>query len=522
MIKELNQEPEHKLVLRNLKISDYDDMVEVMTATYPDIEEHWSYKQIKKLIKIFPEGQICIDDKEKVIAFVLSIIVDYNKHGDDHTYEQILDNYEFNTHDPDGDVLYGIEVIVHPEYRNMRLGRRLYDARKDVCEKLNLKSIVAGGRMPNYFKYSYKLDPEEYIEKVQSKEIYDPVMSFQISNDFLVKKVLTNYMPGDNESRSYATLLEWNNIYYSKKKKIVQEQKSIIRLGLVQWQMRNVNSLDSLFENAEFFVDAISSYKADFLLFPELFMVPLMAEFNELGTAQAIRRLAGYSEDIKNKFVEFALSYNVNIIAGSMPVYEDDKLYNVACLCRRDGTIDYQYKIHITPSEYTDWGMSGGDKIAVFDTDSGKIGISICYDVEFPEVSRIMAREGLQILFVPFATDTQNGYQRVRYCAQARAIENECYVAISGSVGNLPKVRNMDIQYAQSAVLSPCDFAFPNNGIVAEATPNTEMTLIADVDLDLLKELHIQGSVRNLKDRRQDLYTLNVAGKRKVVNAMKV
>ena len=112
----------------------------------------------------------------------------------------------------------------------------------------------------------------------------------------------------------------------------------------------------------------------------------------------------------------------------------------------------------------------------------------------------------MDILFVPFLTDTQNGYSRVRLCAQARAIENECYVAIAGSVGNLPNVNNMDIQYAQSAVFTPCDFAFPSNGIKAETTPNTEMILVADVDLGLLRELHSFGAVKNLKDRRKDVY----------------
>jgi predicted amidohydrolase len=92
----------------------------------------------------------------------------------------------------------------------------------------------------------------------------------------------------------------------------------------------------------------------------------------------------------------------------------------------------------------------------------------------------------------------------------ARAVENECYVAIAGCVGNLPKVNNMDIQYAQSAVFTPSDFAFPTNSIKAETTPNTEMTLIVDVDLDLLKELHSHGSVRIMKDRRTDLYELRL------------
>jgi predicted amidohydrolase len=120
----------------------------------------------------------------------------------------------------------------------------------------------------------------------------------------------------------------------------------------------------------------------------------------------------------------------------------------------------------------------------------------------------LLADEGMNILFVPFLTETQNEFSRVRNCAQARAIENECYVAIAGSVGNLPKVHNMDINYAQSMVFTPCDFAFPANGIKAEATPNTEMILIADLDIGLLRELNQFGSVRNLKDRRKDIYEL--------------
>lgn len=175
---------------------------------------------------------------------------------------------------------------------------------------------------------------------------------------------------------------------------------------------------------------------------------------------------------------------------------------------QRDGTVDSFEKIHVTPDEAKVWGLQGGKQVKAFDTDCGKIGILICYDVEFPELSRILADEGMDILFVPFLTDTQNGYSRVRNCAQARAIENECYVAIAGSVGNLPKVHNMDIQYAQSMVFTPCDFSFPANGIKAEATPNTEMILIADVDIDMLRELNQFGSVRNLRDRRMDVYEI--------------
>lgn len=170
------------------------------------------------------------------------------------------------------------------------------------------------------------------------------------------------------------------------------------------------------------------------------------------------------------------------------------------------GSVMNTKKIHITPYEVKYHGFSGGETIKVINSDCGKIGMLICYDVEFPELARLLALDGMRILFVPFHTDTQNAYMRVRNCSMARAIENECYVAIAGSVGNLPGVNNMDIQFAQAAVFTPSDFAFPTNAIKAEATPNTEMTLVVDVDLNLLRELHHYGSVQTIKDRRTDLY----------------
>ncbi len=512
-VNDIIENSDHVLRLRNLKVKDFDDLTEIMKSVYHGMGT-WKKEQISKLIKIFPEGQICIEDKGKVVAFALSIILHEDDFDDNHTYQEITANFTFSTHDPKGNVLYGIEVGVHPHYQGMRLGRRLYDARKQICEELDLESIIAGGRMPNFHHHIGKLTPKQYIEKVKSKEIYDPVLTFQLSNDFHVKKILKNYLPPDKESGEHATLIEWNNIYHEgKKKRIVETKKDWVRIGIVQWLMRRVNDIESFFDNAEFFIDAVSDYKADFLLFPELWNAALMSQFNEDDTATAIRKLADYTEEIKQKMINFALGYNINIIAGSMPLYEDGNLYNVAYLCRRDGTYEVQYKIHPTPSEVNDWGMKGGDKVKVFDTDAGKIGILICYDSEFPELSRVLADQGMQMLFVPSSTDLQSGYHRVRYCCQARAIENECYVALAGSVGHVPKATNMDLQYSQSAIFSPSDFAFPQNAIIAEGTPNNETTIIADVDLVLLKELHEQGSVRNLIDRRKDLYDLKWIGK---------
>jgi len=499
----------NKVELRNLQIEDYKQLKTSMLHAYDEFDEpYWEEEEIERLLSLFPEGQLVILVDDKVVGSALSILVNYKKASSNHTYQKITGNSSFSTHDPEGEVLYGIDVFIDPEYRGLRLGRRLYDARKELCETLNLKSIIFAGRIPKYSKYSEEMTPKEYIDKVRLKEFYDPVLSFQLSNDFHVMKIMKNYLEGDVSSQEYAVLLEWNNIYYEKSPKLINARKSVIRLGLVQWQMRPLANLEALFEQSEFFIDVVSGYSSDFVLFPELFIAPLMADYNHLSEADAIREISHFCEPIGKKFQEFAIAYNINIITGSMPYTEDGNLYNVGFLCKRDGTSEMYTKIHITPNEVQYWGMKGGSEIKTFDTDCGKIGIMICYDVEFPELSRLMADEGMEILFVPFLTDTQNAYTRVKLCAQARAIENECYVAIAGCVGNLPKVNNMDIQYAQAAVFTPSDFAFPSNGIKAEATPNTEMTLIADVDLDMLKKLHEQGSVRILKDRRDDLYKI--------------
>ncbi|MGJ3241884.1 MAG: GNAT family N-acetyltransferase [Opitutales bacterium] len=480
-----------------------------MELSYAGIDtELWNRKELSRLLKKFPEGQVAIEVNGKAVGCALAIIVDYSRFGDTHTYDQITANDTFTTHDPDGDVLYGIEVFVHPEYRGMRLARRLYEARKELCDALNLRGIILGGRIPGYRNHREELSPREYIQKVEMRELYDPILTFQLANGFHVRKVLKAYLEGDSHSGEYATLLEWNNIYYEEKPQLLNAPKSEIRLGLVQWGMRPSDKLETVLDQAEYFIDTVSDYQSDFILFPEFFSAPLMVGFNHLSEPEAMRKLAEFTRPILEQMQNWAVAYNINIIAGSLPVVDGDHLYNEATLLRRDGSSDSIRKIHITPSEQEAQGVMGGERIRTLQTDCGPIGILICYDCEFPELSRLLRDEGMRILFVPYMTDMQTGYNRVRICSQARAIENEVYVAIAGSVGNLPRVNNMDIQFSQSAVFSPSDFSFPSNGVVAEATPNTEMVLMADVNLDLLRELHESGAVRNIKDRRMDLYRL--------------
>jgi len=202
-----------------------------------------------------------------------------------------------------------------------------------------------------------------------------------------------------------------------------------------------------------------------------------------------------------------AISYNINIIGGSHPTrHRSGEIRNTSYVFLRDGSVYTQDKIHPTPDETYWWNIKGGNRVDAIDTDCGPIGVLVCYDSEFPELPRHLADQGVLLLFVPFCTDERRGYLRVRYCCHARAIENQIYVITSGVVGNLPNVENMDIHYAESSILTPCDFAFARDGIAADTAPNTETIAFADLRLSDLRVARQSGATRNFRDRRFDLY----------------
>ena len=323
-------------------------------------------------------------------------------------------------------------------------------------------------------------------------------------------RINPNYLPDDLQSNKYATLMEWNNVDYQPKTKRYYKTSEPVRICVVQYMLRKIDSFEDFANQVEYFTDVASDANADFAVFPELFTTQLMSFLNERSPSLAVRKLSDFTEQYIELFTTLAVRYNVNIIGGSHFVKEDDdNIYNIAYLFRRDGTIEKQYKIHITPNERKWWGINAGDRVRVFDTDCGKIAIQICYDIEFPELAWIATDMGAKIIFTPFCTEDRQGYLRVRYCAQARAVENQIYTVISGTVGNLPQTENMDIQYAQSGIFSPSDFEFARDGIVGETSPNLEMVLIGDVDLEILRRERQSGTVKQLKDRRHDVYHLH-------------
>lgn len=283
------------------------------------------------------------------------------------------------------------------------------------------------------------------------------------------------------------------------------------RIACIQYQLRPISDFKSFEDQVSFFVESAVDYDCDFACLPELFTTQLMSFLPEREPVNAIRHLAEYTDQVVGLLSRLAKEFKLHIIGGTHPRVVEGKLYNTSFFFWPDGSYDAQDKIHATPTEASYWLMSTGDKVRVFETHLGKVGIAICYDSEFPEYVRMLADAGAEIIFVPYCTDDRQAYIRVRTCAQARAIENQVFVATAGTVGNLPKVQYMYTNYACSAILTPSDFPFARDGIAAEGNANQEMLVVADVDLDLLAESRREGSVRPFADRRPAVYSSSVS-----------
>ncbi len=500
------REFEWNVKVRRLSLDDFDALTTMQRACFPDMKT-WSRDQIASQLELFPEGQIAIECDGQLVASSSSLILEYDPALEWHNWVAVADSGFIRNHNDRGDTLYGIEIMVHPDFRGYKLSRRIYDARKELCRERNLERIIIAGRIPGLGNQPEHVTAREYVDRVVAKETFDPVLTAQVSNGFSVQGLIADYLPGDSQSRGYASFLEWKNLdYRPKPRRRFHHPTEPVRLCVVQYQMRGISGFEEFAKQVTFFVDTASDYRCDFLLFPELFTTQLLSCVPSTKPGQAARQLDRFTPQYLELFTELSVKYNLNIVGGSHFVIEHDTLFNISYLFRRDGSIGKQYKIHITPSEARWWGVAGGNRVEVFDTDCGRIAIQICYDIEFPELTRIATAKGARLIFVPYNTDTRHGYLRVRHCAQARCVENHLYVAVSGCTGNLPFVENADIHYAQSGIFTPADIEFARDAIAAECNPNVETVIIHDLDLEQLRRHRESGGIQNWNDRRKDLY----------------
>ncbi|MBG9791734.1 acyltransferase [Paenibacillus dendritiformis] len=279
-----------------------------------------------------------------------------------------------------------------------------------------------------------------------------------------------------------------------------------MRVSAVQYHLHTIASFDEFARQVEHYIRTAAEFEAEFLLFPEFITTQLMSIGTEEREALAIGELPGYTEAYLELFTRLAKQYGMYLIGGTHVIEREGKLYNMAHLFRPDGTVEEQAKLHITPTEVSEWNMAAGEGVRVFHTEKGTIAILTCYDIEFPEIVRMVRAQGADVIFCPSCTDDRQGFYRVRYCCHARAIENQVYVVATGTVGSLPTVDFMRANFGQAAVIAPNDIPFPPRGILVEGEFNNDMIVTADLDLSLLKQVRERGSVTTWRDRRTDLY----------------
>ncbi len=504
-----------EVVVRQATLADVPAIYQCQVAAYSalPVATLCDERMLHLQIEAFPEGQLVAIVDQKIVAYAFALIVQLDESTPWYSYTEITGGGTFSTHDPSGDTLYGADIAVHPDYRGRRIAQHLYDGRRTIMRRFNLRRMVAGGRIPGYAAYAGKLSPEEYVEKVQQGELRDRALGAHLRAGYRIRGVHMGYLR-DAQSLDYATFLEMENpAYESAKRRIagspMKRPVRKIRVCATQYEMRSLSGWEEFEHQVEFFVTTAAEYHSHFLLLPELFTVQLFSTMDpSIEPREAVLHLADMADRYREMFVKMAKRTGLFIIGGSHPVRVGGGVRNVAHLFTPTGNVYTQEKLHITPNEKREYGIEPGTEIKVFETSHARIAIIICYDIEFPELARLVTFAGAEVLFVPFSTDERKAYLRVRYSGQARAVENEIYTVMSGNVGNLPKVENFLINYGQAVICTPSDFAFPMNGIAAEGDFNSETVVITDLDLVALEETRDVGSVRPLRDRRPDLYSL--------------
>jgi predicted amidohydrolase len=294
-----------------------------------------------------------------------------------------------------------------------------------------------------------------------------------------------------------------------------------VRVCAVQYGLRSISSFKAFADHVESFVDVADDYDADLIVFPELLGVQLMGPTSGEGEpAEVMRRLASeHTEPFDALFKRLATEYERIIVGGTMPRLEGDRLLNVASVYVPNAEPQHQAKLHLTPAERTIWKFSPGRDLMVVDTNFGKFAVAICYDVQFPELVKILCNHhGVELVVVPYMTDDRRGACRVTTCARARAIENQIYTVTAGMVGSLPLMTDLTSQFAQSGIYTPADLAFPMDGIATEAAANVEQVIVADLDLAILDRARDHGSVQTFRDSQHDTLHTRFDGDVKTVS----
>ncbi len=279
-----------------------------------------------------------------------------------------------------------------------------------------------------------------------------------------------------------------------------------VRVASLQYFIRPVKTFEEFEDQVEALAYTAADYKCKLLVFPEYFTIQLLT----LGDVkrpikQQVRDLVAQVPRYIEMMARLAKETGLYIVGGTIPTAGEVNgvIHNDCHVFAPSGNYEVQGKLHMTRFETEEWLVEPRSDLKVFETPFGKLCVAICYDVEFPEIVRAAALEGADILCVPSCTDDRQGFLRVRLCAHARAIENQMYVVHSSTVGSLPMVPAVSLNYGQASILTPSDFAFARDGILAEGNANQEMMVIGELNMETLHAARSSGTVLPLNDARR-------------------
>lgn len=277
-----------------------------------------------------------------------------------------------------------------------------------------------------------------------------------------------------------------------------------INIATAQYNISFLETWQKYQYKIESWVSEAALQDAKILVFPEYASMELASLFGEdvySCLAKQLEAMQTLRLDYIDLFSSLAKKYGCYIQAGTFPVRIESGAYrNRAYLFQPDGHVDYQDKLIMTRFENEQWIIQSGTKIKCFNTEYGKIGINICYDSEFPLIARKQVEMGCSLILVPTCTDTLAGYNRVKIGCQARALENQCYVAQSSLVGDAPWSEAVDVNVGSSAIYTPVDYGFPSDGVLAMGKLNAVQWVIAEVCLGEVETVRQQGQVFNHRD----------------------
>lgn len=287
-------------------------------------------------------------------------------------------------------------------------------------------------------------------------------------------------------------------------------------LAAAQYPITAFNTLDEWQCHTGAWVAEAARQGARLLLFPEYGAMELSSLLKGEERSDLRRQIGGMArllDAFLTTYATLARRHGLVIAAPSYPVVEGENVYNRAFVFSSGGLAGYQDKWFMTRFEDEEWGVQAGPSVlTLFEADWGMFGIQICYDVEFPLGTHGLCAHGAGLILAPSCTETLRGATRVHVGARARALENQCYVAVAQTVGEARWSPAVDVNFGYAAVYTTPDRDLPEEGILAKKEPQQVGWLLQEIDFQQIKSVRENGQVLNFRDQQRIGYQFGEAG----------